>query len=217
MRFRLAALLATMSLCAAAQHGGGVPMGRGGGGGQWGKPFPTPPGFPGNGRHPWWGGGGRGFGPPLTFGSSPAWFDTPLCASPLFPLAPNCWFGGAGSQAYYPPPPVYVTPTVNVVAPAPPPPPPVSMESGPRVPDPGSAAQRNSSEESQTESAEYHRTPAPSSAAEERCPPLIVLKTGGMYSITRYWIKGKILYFETTAHDTLYAPVAQVDQIIPGK
>jgi hypothetical protein len=218
MRFRLVVLLATMSFCGVAQRGGGMPTGHGGGGGQWGSPMPTPPRFPGKGGNPWWGGGRRGIGPALNFGSSPLWFNTPLCASPLFPLAPDCSFGQGFNSGYYPPPPIYVGPTVNVVAPAPAPgPPPVAMGNGPDVGDVAIAVQTNSSEISQAVGAEYHKGPVRNSAAEDKCPPLIVLKTGGMYSITRYWIKGNTLYFETTAHDTLYAPRAQVDRIIPAR
>jgi hypothetical protein len=47
-------------------------------------------------------------------------------------------------------------------------------------------------------------------------PPLVVLKTGGMYSITKYWVKNKNIYFETTAGDVLYAPRTDLDRIIPG-
>lgn len=217
MRFRLAVLLATMAFCGVAQRGGGMPVGHGGeaGGGRWGSPLPTP-GFPGIGRHPGWGGGHHGFGPAMNYGSFPSWFDTPLCASPLFPLAPNCSFGNG--QGYYPPP-VYVNPVVNVVPPALPlVPPPIPTASIPEdVPDTAAPAQANSLERAQADTREYQQAPVRSQEVQDKCPPLIVLKTGGMYSITRYWIKGKTLYFETTARDTLYTPVGTLDRIIPGR
>lgn len=213
MRFRLAVLLATMSFYGAAQRGGGMPTGHGGGGGRWGSPSPTPPRF-GIGRHPWWRGGRGGFGTPFTFGSFPSWFDTPFCASPLFPLAPDCSFGQGFDPANYSQPPIYVSPTVNVVAPPPPPGPPlVPIASAPN--EAASPAKTNAGELSKADSSAYHQEPARGPATQ--CPTLIVLKTGGMYSITRYWIKGKTLYFETTAHDTLYAPRSLLEQIIPGR
>ena len=222
MQFRVAVLLAAMPFGAMAQHAGGMPGSGGGGRGGWGSPTPGPPRFPGFGHHPL-GGGRSGFGAPMSFGSSPSWFNTPLCASPLFPLAPNCGSFGdpGGGMGYYPPPPIYVNPTVNVTAPAPVPSAvadtsgaDASVLYGAPQTGPATAAPADSGRLIQADSAAY---PPRISSADDKCPPLIVLKTGGMYSIKRYWIRGQTLYFETTASDTLYAPLALLERIIPGR
>lgn len=223
MRLRTLVLLTTMTICAAAQHAGGAPMGHGGGGLGPGKPLPPPFGI---GRRPWWGGKRPGFRQPMSFGTAPSWFNTPLCASPLFPLAPDCSWGSSANAPYYPPP-VSITPTVNVLVPAAPPmPPPIGVTTAPGAEDLSSPSQdgaaaaanlTNSDEVSRAGSGGYQQAPPRSQGAQDGCPPLIVLKTGGMYSITKYWIKGKTLYFETTAGDTLYSPLSVLERIIPGR
>ena len=37
-----------------------------------------------------------------------------------------------------------------------------------------------------------------------------------MYSVTKYWVKNKNLYFVTTQSETLYAPLAQIDRVYPS-
>jgi hypothetical protein len=61
-----------------------------------------------------------------------------------------------------------------------------------------------------------YRAPYTSPAAEEPVP-IIVFKTGGMYSVSRYWVKNKNLYFVTTEGETLYAPLALLKFVYPGK
>jgi hypothetical protein len=198
-------------------------MGHDGGGGQhWGKPSPTPPRFPGMGRNPWWG-GGPGFNP---FGSNwafPTWFDTPLCASPLFPLAPVCSFGDPGGSNYYPPPPSNVSPTVNVTVMPAPLPPPVRITSAglgdlSNTPPPNSAGSylMGSGEVPQAGAAECHAPPVSNAAVQDKFPPLIVLRTGA-YSVNKYWIKNKIIHFETISGDTLSAPLSLVVRIVPAR
>jgi hypothetical protein len=181
--------------------GGGMAMGHGGGG-TWGHPSPIRPPFPGRGGYRWWGGprwSGSGF-PGYAVGA--AGFSTPICASPLFPLAPSCSFGDSFNAGYYPPP-ENPSPAPNVIVIAPPPPPPVpTAESVPK--------------QSPPVVPEVSETPRPVSSANDPYPPLIVLKSGGMYSVRRYWTKGRNLYFVTTAGDTLYAPSADLDRIVPG-
>jgi hypothetical protein len=212
MRLRLAVLLGIMSLYALAQRGGTMPAGHGGGGGRWGNVSPLP--FPGSGGYPWggrgwWGGKHQpGIGPFPGYGFGAGAFDTPLCASPLFPLAPSCSFGDAFDPGYYQPQPMDPGPPPNVVViPAPPPAlPPAPNTIGlavDRLPNPP-----------QTTAAP--NPPVRSPVALEESPPIIVLKTGGMYSITRYWVKSKNIYFETTSHDVLYAPLTSLDRMIPG-
>ncbi len=36
-----------------------------------------------------------------------------------------------------------------------------------------------------------------------------------MYSVTKYWVKNKNLYFVTTQSEVLYAPLAQIDRVYP--
>ncbi|HKE25740.1 MAG TPA: hypothetical protein VKB88_25450 [Bryobacteraceae bacterium] len=208
---RVAVLVVAGCFGAAAQHVGGMPPGNGGGGSGWGHPSPVRPPFKGIGRKPWWGWNrNSGFGLFTGYGSSPWWYNTPLCASPLFPLAPNCDFGGeSGDSAYDQPPPPTPSPINLMVMPSPPPMPvPVPVPVA-KVPAPDDAP-------NPPQTASNYQAPPPIPAVPEVYPPLIVLKTGGMYSITKYWIKGKTLYFVTTAGDTLYAPLAQFDQLIPG-
>ena len=150
-----------------------------------------------------------GFGAGLGMGAFP-WLGTPLCASPLFPLAPDCSQFFGGNQGAFPPPTVNANPTTNliVVPPPPPPPVPVPIASG--------------SNDNVLDLQQANAAPRPADYREARgiqdeSPPIIVLKTGGMYSITKYWIRGRTLYFQTTAGDTLYAPVTQLDRVIPGR
>jgi hypothetical protein len=197
-------------------------MGHAGGGPGWGKPSPTPPRFPGMGRNPWWG-GGPGFASFVPNWSSPTWFDTPLCASPLFPHAPVCSFGDPGASTYYPTPPSNAGPAVNVtVMPAPLPPPvritsvvPGDLSNTPPANSAGSYLM-SSGEIPQAGIAERHAPPVSNPAVQDKFPPLIVLRTGA-YSVNKYWIKNKILYFETISGDTLSAPLSHLVRIVPAR
>lgn len=181
-----------------------MPSGHGSGGGHWGKTSPAPPFCRTKG---WWGGrrrftpfiGSWGFAVPL---------ETPICASPLFPLAPNCSSGYSGAPAY-PSSPAWnagaaaptVLPSALPISTVPP----VYEAFHPPQPSPVSTVT--------TSSAAPPRAPV----AEDERPTLVVLRTGGMYSITRHWTKGKDLYFETTSGDTLYTPLALLLRLIPGR
>src|SRR5262249_29605423 len=156
--------------------GGGTPVGRGGGWARPGNPS-TPPRFFG-GRNPSWGGrpGLKPFGNSWFFAAP---FDTPLCASPLFPLAPNCSFGVPFGAAFYPPPLNYPHPPpwnggspANVVVMAPPPPP-VPIISGP-----GPINTSNSGAISQAGSLDHQAPPLMTLSTPDKCPTLIVLKSG---------------------------------------
>jgi hypothetical protein len=202
--------------------GGGMPMGRAGGGARWGNPSPTPPRFPGLGRSSRWG-GGLGFGAFAPNWSFPTWFDTPLCASPLFPLAPVCSYGDPDSSAYYPAPPANTSPAVNVmVMPAPLPPPVRLISVGPgdlsnTSPSSSAGSYLMSSSEIPQAGIEEYQAPTPSNPTfQRRYPPLIILRTGA-FSVNRYWIKNKILYFETISGDSLSAPLSLLVRIVPAR
>lgn len=236
MRLRLTFLLWMMAACAVAQrgggmapgngggmapgHGGGMAPGHGGGGGgaNWGHPSPIRPPFPGPWKNRWWGGPFRsGFGPFPGFWAGPVPFDTPLCASPLFPLAPSCSLGDSFNPAYYQPPPQSAIPTPSLLfmppPPVPPPPPPTANV----PPADGASIQPQAAPASIPQTTPCGSCQRPSATVvHDDYPPVIVLTTGGMYSINKYWKKGKTIYFETTAGDTLYAPLNTLERIIPG-
>lgn len=189
--------------------------------GGWGPPGPNPGPMPlpmpGPGRNPWWGGHRnttRSFG---TYWPTAPAFATPLCASPLFPLAPNCSTGDAGASDYYPQE-SNAPPAINLFVSPPalpllPPPEPSAGQAAGENRNPVPAA---SHEVTQAATSQHQEVPVRTTAADESYPPVLVLRTGGMYSITRYWTKGKTLYFETTAGDTLYAPLDSLDRVIAG-
>lgn len=195
-------------------------MGRTGGGAPFGNLPAISPRVRGIGGNPWWG-GRRGYAPYLTYWSYPAWFDTPLCASPLFPLAPTCSYGDAFGATNYPAPPSNVAPPVNVtVLPAPqpaPPPVPLTSGSGADVPPDSSPATVANGEGSKVGSRVDSQAPPPcKSAVQNEFHPMIVLTTG-VYSINKYWINNKSIYFETTSGDTLYAPLTHLVRLVPAR
>lgn len=59
------------------------------------------------------------------------------------------------------------------------------------------------------------QTPIPSPVVQDEYPPVIVLKTGGAYSVTKYWVKNGNLHFVTTQGESRYAPLALVDRVYP--
>ena len=59
--------------------------------------------------------------------------------------------------------------------------------------------------------------PRAAPAPEYEPVPIIVFKAGGMYSVTRYWVKNKNIYFVTTQGETLYAPLTQLKFVYAGK
>jgi hypothetical protein len=63
--------------------------------------------------------------------------------------------------------------------------------------------------------AHFYQSSSPPPVILDEYPPLIVLKTGGVYSVTRYWVKAKTLYFVTPHGDTLYVPLALVEHVYP--
>jgi hypothetical protein len=216
---RMAALLAAMSIPAPAQRGGSVAAGRVASGLRPGHPLPGQP-LPGIGWRPPWG-----------WRDQPAvpWFGTLVWPLPVFPAAPysSCAnaFCDAGPDA---PPAVDMRPPVNVVVmPAQPyvPSPesvPVGGESArrglPNLPQASSATDSQSGREiSFGEGAGFHWYQAPFSSpiTLDEYPPLIVLKTGGVYSVVKYWMQNGNLYFVTPGGENRYAPLALVEHVYP--
>ena len=227
MRVRLALLLAILSLAGLAQRGGGG-TGFAPGGFQPGRPLPTPgPGQPGFGRNPLWGWRGYRRFAPATFYYNP-WLDPFGCASPFFPVIPSYGFCNGGS--YLPPQPDAVPPTnVIMLPPQPylPVPPPFPFGEEPGADDFSNAPQASAAIDHRTEETKApvgqsmerpgSQAPLPSAAVPDEYPPVLVFKTGGMFSVRKYWVKNKKLYFVTTQGQTLYAPLASLERVNPGK
>ncbi len=229
MKLRLAVLLATMYLAAAAQRGsmpaGHMPGGSTPGGRMPGwKPSPSPGWRPSPGRGPWW-----SRRSPLTF-YAPLypWFGAAPCAG----FAADPFFlPGACNPGYYPPAPMG-NPMSDMAMPdqpplLPPPPflplPPMGNDptAAPEPPNPSQAGpptdrQVNGREAFVSANQQAYQAPPPTPAVPEEYPALIVLKPGGMYSARKYWVKHKNLYFETTQGETLYAPLAMIDRLYPA-
>jgi hypothetical protein len=224
MNVRPAVLVATMSLAAVAQRGampaGHMPGGSPSGGSSMGwNPFPNP-GWRPPGRGPigrwqlpltFYGPGTSWFGPP--------WFGNP-CAS-MFPTDPFSLIDNICYPTSYPTGP-WGDQTVDAALPQLPPllPPPPLLAPPPTGNEPTSAPERRSNagaaaDHDTTRPAADASTAAPAPQQEEY-PALIVLKPGGMYSATKYWVRNKNLYFTTTQGEVLYTPLAQVDRLYPA-
>ncbi|HUK18163.1 MAG TPA: hypothetical protein VLW65_17175 [Bryobacteraceae bacterium] len=221
MRVRLVLLLAILPVAGLAQRGGGG-TGFAPGGFRPGRPAPMPgQGQRGFGRNPLW--GRRGYRPfaPATFYYNP-WLDPLGCASPFFPVIPSYGFCNGGS---YPPPQPDASPPTNVIMLPPQPylpmpgPFPIGDEPGPD--DLSNAPQASAAITHQKDEAAVpvvvSKPPLASPLVEDEYPPVLVFKTGGMYSVRKYWIKNKTLYFVTTQGETLYAPLALLERVNPGK
>jgi hypothetical protein len=59
------------------------------------------------------------------------------------------------------------------------------------------------------------QAPVPSPVVQEEYPPVIVLKTGGAFSVTKYWVKNGNLHFVTTQGENKLVPMDLVEQIYP--
>lgn len=220
MRLEYTLLLAIMLTPAAAQRGGGMPGGRGPGGPPPGfpSPGPNPPVTPGRGHSgfgqngPWH---GRGpYVPRTIFFYFPyvPWSDGSICSPSPFPTYWNDSCNGYNNPGPSDPT-LFANPPV--------PPPPILPEPQP-IPDPAPLPAQASYFPTPQErelpppaSPKRDRPPNPGNDARESYPALIVLKAGGMYSATRYWVTKNMLYFATTQGQTLYAPLAEVDRIYP--
>jgi hypothetical protein len=206
MRLRIFIAVAAMSVAALAQRAGSIPAGT----------FPS--GRPastaqfGTGRSASSGGRGQmGFGRraspwpvvPWFFGpaSAPTWFYPPFENGPY--------------DAGIDPPDLGVASLMD-------PPQQSAVEAAGPVPAirPGGAKLGNlpaGCSASSGEQTVFHlqQTPIPSPVVQDEYPPVIVLKTGGAYSATKYWVKNGNLYFVTTQGESRYAPLALVDRVYP--
>jgi hypothetical protein len=220
MKVRSAVLLAAMSLAAAAQRGA-MPAGRMPGG------PPSGGSSPGWGRLPTWGRNVPRGGPPWRWRNPLTFYGAPMC--PLgFPADPFSLYANACYPAYYPPAP-FGSPMSDMAMPDQPPPlPPPPLLPLPPMGNEPTAAQEppnppqvSSATEPKYQTSEHAGLQAsqaqpPARAVPEDYPALIVLKPGGMYSATKYWVKNKNLYFVTTQSEVLYAPLAQIDRVYPA-
>jgi hypothetical protein len=82
---------------------------------------------------------------------------------------------------------------------------------------PGDAADKHAPGVSPGEDTSFHltQTPIPTPVVQEEYPPVIALKTGGAYSVSKYWVKNGNLYFVTTQGEKRCVPMAEVEQIYP--
>lgn len=92
---------------------------------------------------------------------------------------------------------------------------PTAAQEAPYPPQVNSATERQH-EASAGAGLQASQAPLPARAVPEEYPALIVLKPGGMYSVSKYWVKNKNLYFVTTQSEVLYAPLAQIDRVYPS-
>jgi hypothetical protein len=224
MKVRSAVLLAVMSLVAAAQRGatpvGRIPVGFPSGGSSLRCPFPNTGRPISPGRSPSW----RWRNPITLWGAPVPWLGGSVCPSG-FPADP---FTGACNPAYYPPTPFDNSMSGMAMPDQPPllPPPPLlpfppmgneptAAQEPPYPPQVNSAAERQR-EASAGPGMQASQAPLPARAVPEEYPALIVLKPGGMYSVTTYWVKNNNLYFVTTQSEVLFAPLAQIDRVYPS-
>jgi hypothetical protein len=61
----------------------------------------------------------------------------------------------------------------------------------------------------------FYQTPFSGPNIREEYPPLVVLKTGGVYSVTKYWVEKGELYFLTTQGDEQHVSFELVDRVYP--
>jgi hypothetical protein len=202
MQTRIAVTVVAVFLIPVFASGPGTGNGRGPGQPSGPRPPLTPgPPHSGNGRNPAGGRrGGNSFGPPVW----PVWppvapysglpFASPFSTPGLFP-----------PQA--PPTPVNVT-----IVPVQPPVPPVPMQpvATKASDDALDSAPKN------VETFHFAQLPTPEPVVWNEYPAVVTFRSGGIYSITKHWVKNKKFYFVTPLGETLYVPVGQVDHIYPA-
>jgi hypothetical protein len=148
------------------------------------------------GRPAWGWRGQRNFRP-WTFYWPYPWIG-PTC--PVLGADPySCFPSGYDNSAPYPTAPAGAAPPMNMLLQPPLAPPPNNPLVAP--PPPSSAVAPS---------------PPPAPIVQQDSPPLIVLKTGAMYSAQTYWVQNGNLSFVTSLGDSLQVPLAAVDHIYPG-
>jgi hypothetical protein len=223
MKLRTALLLTIMSLAAVAQRGA-APAGRspggfpsGGSSSRWGQ-FPNPGWRPG-GQGPWW----RGHNPLTFYGPAVSWFGPPWFGNPCAAMFPTDPFSLIDNICYpnsYPMAP-WGSPTADASMPPLPPllPPPPMLLPAPTGNEPNSSPEPPRGNVTADHAAAHpasEASPQVPAPQQQEYPALIVLKPGGMYSATKYWVKNKNLYFITTQSETLYTPLSLVDRVYPA-
>jgi len=235
MLLRSVVVFAAVSATAVGQHRigvstAGVPTGlRPGGPHAMTNPWPMRGTFsPGKGWR-----SQRGWNPgsaigPTAYGSLAPWYGNAGCIAPIFPpdLYPLFASGYCASE-YYPPPPatnvIGMPPQPYIVPPAPypindvqAPDFGVNPHQAPAITNHNTSA-LNDHEAVANESAglRLYQSPSPPPLILDEYPALVVLKTGGMFTVTKYREKAKTLYFVTSHGDTLSMPIALVEHVYP--
>jgi hypothetical protein len=205
MGLRMVIVLAAMPFAAAAQRGGSISPGHSASG------HPSSPVSPGIGGGPLRGWRGQ---PP--FGPVSAWPIVPVFIAPGYGWPA---FPGGGY-------PLFDNGFANM-GPGPGPVPGGGLAMAPAalqqqtnfgvVPPPDDAGNKYAQPASSGEDPTFHliQTPIPSPVVQEEYPPLVVLKTGSAYSVSKYWVKNGNLYFVTTQGEKRCVPVADVEQVYP--
>lgn len=225
MKLRMGLLLTIISCLAAVAQRGAAPAGRAPGGfpsgglsSRWGQ-------FPNSGwRSPGRGRFGLGRNPLTFYGPPVSWFGPPWSADPcalMFPTDPFSLVDNICYPTSYPMGPwgsSSADPAMPQLPPLFPPPPllaPPPIGAGPAsAPEPRSHA-NSAADHDTTHPTNEASTQAPAPRQEEY-PALIVLKPGGIYSATKYWVKNKNLYFATTQGEVLYTPLSRVERLYPA-
>jgi hypothetical protein len=206
MRLRIVIAVAAMSVVALAQRAGSVPSGSSASG------RPAGPARSGIGRGASSGGRGQpGFGRQASPWPVVPWFIGPVPAPTWF--YPPYGNGPYNAGIDLPDPDVaslMAPPQQSAVEAARPVP--ATTGSGARLGNlpTGSAA-------SSGEQTVFHlqQTPIPIPVVQDEYPPVVVLKTGGAYSATKYWVKNGNLYFVTTQGESRDVPLALVERVYP--
>jgi hypothetical protein len=137
----------------------------------------------------------------------------PVCIPPVS-IPPRLYDGYCGPVWFAPPwgmrPPVNVN--VNVVVNAAPAYVPVLVPVPTREPAGEPASKPPSGE---CEGSRECQPALPAAIGGDDHPAVVVMKKGGIYSVSRYWVERDILYFVTTEGETLYVPQCRVQQVYP--
>ena len=224
MLLRSVVMLAVVSAAAAGQHRVGVPTA-----GVPGGFHPLPPGtfIPGIGwraQRGW--NAGLALGPAAAYGSFVGWSGSAGCMPPIFPAELYTLFASGFCTPGDPPPPTNVIVMPQQPYFLPPAPYPVNdaqaLDFGANPTQVGAITNHKASGLTDYEAlakespaVRLSQSPSPPPLILDEYPALIVLKTGGMYSVTRYWLKAEILYFVTSHGDTLHVPLASLEHVYP--
>ena len=140
-------------------------------------------------------------GAPCTSWTSPDYFGSELCAPNSPPPGPQN----------------LVAPPVSVVVPPPP-----AADNAPSPAQIDSQHWERPAPDDIKASADEHagarlyQSPTAPPVVLDEYPSLIVLKSGGVYGVTKYWIKAKTLYFVTPNGLTFKTPLSLLEQVYPG-